>query len=473
MKRTALAAALLTALTGCSLIPNYQQPAAPVAEQWNTLSAQQSLTTLPNWREFFQDPALQSLIETALDNNRDLRIAALNVDAFRAQYRIQRSARFPSIDASGGASRQRIPGTMNPNGDSTINSQYSASLGTTAWEIDLFGRLNSLREQALASYFASEQAQRSTQLSLIASVATAWLTLQADQESLQLVRETLVTYEDSLRLVQSSYDAGVASSLELQQARTAANAARVSLAQFERQSVQSRNALNLLLGGTPPTNLATPVALRHFKFAELPVGLPADLLQRRPDILQAEFDLKAANANIGAARAAFFPSISLTATAGSLSPDLSGLFDAGSGSWLFKPSINIPIFNAGRLRANLDYSEIQKDINVARYEKSIQTAFQEVADGLIERTTYKQQLIAHDELVKSSTEYLNLADRRYREGIDNQLTLLDAQRQLFNAQQQRISTQFAQLASEIRLYKALGGGYTEEQPQQINARAAH
>lgn len=473
MKRTALAAALLTALTGCSLIPNYQQPAAPVAEQWNTLSAQQSLTTLPNWREFFQDPALQSLIETALDNNRDLRIAALNVDAFRAQYRIQRSARFPSIDASGGASRQRIPGTMNPNGDSTINSQYSASLGTTAWEIDLFGRLNSLREQALASYFASEQAQRSTQLSLIASVATAWLTLQADQESLQLVRETLITYEDSLRLVQSSYDAGVASSLELQQARTAANAARVSLAQFERQSVQSRNALNLLLGGTPPTNLATPVALRHFKFAELPVGLPADLLQRRPDILQAEFDLKAANANIGAARAAFFPSISLTATAGSLSPDLSGLFDSGSGSWLFKPSINIPIFNAGRLRANLDYSEIQKDINVARYEKSIQTAFQEVADGLIERTTYKQQLIAHDELVKSSTEYLNLADRRYREGIDNQLTLLDAQRQLFNAQQQRISTQFAQLASEIRLYKALGGGYTEEQPQQINARAAH
>ncbi|MDD2224259.1 MAG: efflux transporter outer membrane subunit [Pseudomonas sp.] len=473
MKRTALAAALLTALTGCSLIPNYQQPAAPVAEQWNTLSAQQSLTTLPNWREFFQDPALQSLIETALDNNRDLRIAALNVDAFRAQYRIQRSARFPSIDASGGASRQRIPGTMNPNGDSTINSQYSASMGTTAWEIDLFGRLNSLREQALASYFASEQAQRSTQLSLIASVATAWLTLQADQESLQLVRETLVTYEDSLRLVQSSYDAGVASSLELQQARTAANAARVSLAQFERQSVQSRNALNLLLGGTPPTNLATPVALRHFKFAELPVGLPADLLQRRPDILQAEFDLKAANANIGAARAAFFPSISLTATAGSLSPDLSGLFDSGSGSWLFKPSINIPIFNAGRLRANLDYSEIQKDINVARYEKSIQTAFQEVADGLIERTTYKQQLIAHDELVKSSTEYLNLADRRYREGIDNQLTLLDAQRQLFNAQQQRISTQFAQLASEIRLYKALGGGYTEEQPQQINARAAH
>ena len=465
MKRTALAAALLTALSGCSLIPNYQQPAAPVAEQWNTIDVQQSVTTLPDWREFFQDPVLQGLIETALDNNRDLRIAALNVDAFRAQYRIQRSARFPSIDASGGASRQRIPGNMSPTGNSTINSQYSANLGTTAWEIDLFGRLGSLRDQALASYFASEQAQRSTQLSLIASVATAWLALQADQENLELVRNTLATYEDSLRLVQSSYDAGVASLLELQQARSAANSARISLAQFERQSVQSRNALNLLLGASATTDLTTPVALSRFKFAEIPVGLPADLLQRRPDILQAEFDLKAANANIGAARAAFFPSVSLTATAGSLSPDLSGLFDGGSGSWLFKPSINIPIFNAGRLRANLDYSEIQKDINVARYEKSIQTAFQEVADGLIERTTYKQQLAAHDELVKSSTEYLNLADRRYREGIDNQLTLLDAQRLLFNAQQQRISTQFAQLVSDINLYKALGGGYTEETSQ--------
>ncbi len=465
MKRTALAAALLTALTGCSLIPNYQQPAAPVAEQWNTVAAQQNTITLPNWREFFQDPVLQELIVTALENNRDMRIAALNVDAFRAQYRIQRSARFPSLDASGGANRQRLPGNMSPTGSSTINSQYSANLGTTAWEIDLFGRLGSLRDQALASYFASEQAQRSTQLSLIASVATAWLSLQADQETLKLVRDTLITYEDSLRLVQSSYDAGVASSLELQQARTAANSARISLAQFERQSVQSRNALNLLLGGDTTADLTTPVALSRFKFAEIPVGLPADLLQRRPDILQAEFDLKAANANIGAARAAFFPSVSLTATAGSLSPDLSGLFDGGSGSWLFKPSINIPIFNAGRLRANLDYSEIQKDINIARYEKTIQTAFQEVADGLIERSTYKQQLAAHNELVQSSTEYLNLADRRYREGIDNQLTLLDAQRLLFDAQQQRISTQFAQLVSDINLYKALGGGYTEEKSQ--------
>ncbi len=463
MKHTALAAALLAALTGCSLVPNYQQPAAPVAEQWDAQQAQNAQATLPAWRDFFQDPTLQALIETALKNNRDLRIAALNVDAFRAQYRIQRSARFPSIDASGGANRQRIPGNMNPAGnDATINSQYSANLGVTAWELDFFGRLNSLRDQALEAYFASEQAQRSAQLSLITSVATAWLSLQADQETLALVRDTLVTYQDSLNLQERRYNAGVGTSLELQQARTAVNGAKVSLAQFERQSAQSRNALNLLLGGQPPVNTASIVPLSHFKFAQLPVGLPANLLQRRPDILRAEHELKAANANIGAARAAFFPSISLTANAGSLSPDLSGLFDSGSGSWLFMPSINIPIFNAGRLRANLDYSEIQKDIHIARYEKTIQTAFQEVADGLIERTTYQQQLAASNELVRSSTDYYLLADRRYDEGIDDQLTVLDAQRLLFDAKQQRISTQFAQLASEINLYKALGGGYTAQ-----------
>lgn len=467
MKRTALAAALLVALTGCSLAPKYQQPAAPVAEQWADADIQQSVAALPDWREFFQDVALQQLIDTALENNRDLRIAALNVEAFRAQYRIQRSARFPSIDAGGGANRQRVPGSMTPIGDSTINSQYSANVGITAWELDFFGRLGSLRDQALETYFASEQAQRSAQLSLISSVAIAWLNLQADQEALKLVRDTLATYEDSMRIVERSYDVGVATLLELQQARTLTESARISLSQFERQSVQSRNALNLLLGGKAPADLAQAVPLSNFKFAQLPVGLPADLLQRRPDILQAEYQLKAANANIGAARAAFFPSISLTTNAGSLSPDLSGLFDGGSGSWLFMPTINLPIFNAGRLRANLNYSEIQKDINIANYEKTIQTAFQEVADGLIERTTYKQQLAAHDALVKTSEEYYALADRRYREGIDNQLTLLDAQRLLFDAQQKRISTQFAKLASEITLYKALGGGNVGEPAQKL------
>jgi len=456
MKLRTLTLAVALGLSGCSMAPKYQQPEAPFAASWQA-QAQQNAET-PDWQHFFADENLQLLIETALEHNKDLRVAALNVEAFRAQYRIDRSALFPAVDAAGGGNRQRIPKNMSPTGESTINSQYSASLGITAWEIDFFGRLNSLRQQALETYFASEQAQRSAELSLIANVATAWLSHQADQASLALVQSTLETYESSLKLVQSRYDAGVASALELQQARTAADNARVSLAQFQRQVAQSRNALQMVLGAPIP-ELKQNVELSSVQLAELPVALPAELLQRRPDILQAEYQLKAANANIGAARAAFFPSISLTATAGSMSNELSDLFSSGSGTWLFQPQLRLPIFNAGRLKASLDYSKVQKDIRIAQYEKSIQTAFQEVADGLIARSTYNEQLAAQDKLLESSQAYLDLAERRYREGVDNQLTLLDAQRLLFSTQQQRINSQLALLTSEINLYKSLGGSY--------------
>lgn len=418
---------------------------------------------MPDWQQFFLDENLQQIIQLALDNNRDLRVAALNVDAFRALYRIERSALFPSIDAGGAGTRQRIPGRMSPTNDASINSQYTASLGTTAWEVDFFGRLNSLRQQALETYFATEQAHRSAELSLVSSVAAAWLRHQADLALLELVQATLSTYEDSLRLVQMRYDAGVATALELQQSRTTVDSARVSLAEFERQAAQSLNALQVVVGAPVPKQ-TRHIDLTQVSLAEIPVALPAELLQRRPDILQAEHQLKAANANIGAARAAFFPSISLTATAGNMSSDLSELFSSGTGTWLFQPQIRLPIFNAGRLRANLDYSEIQKDIRIAQYEKSIQTAFQEVADGLISRSTLSQQLKAQQELLETSSAYLNLADLRFREGIDNQLTLLDAQRLHFNTQQQHINTQLALLTSEINLYKALGGSYsTDEQ----------
>lgn len=456
MKLRTLTLAVALGLSGCSMAPKYQQPEAPFAASWQA-QAQQNAET-PDWQHFFADENLQLLIETALEHNKDLRVAALNVEAFRAQYRIDRSALFPAVDAAGGGNRQRIPKNMSPTEESTINSQYSASLGITAWEIDFFGRLNSLRQQALETYFASEQAQRSAELSLIANVATAWLSHQADQASLALVQSTLETYESSLKLVQSRYDAGVASALELQQARTAADNARVSLAQFQRQVAQSRNALQMVLGAPIP-ELKQNVELSSVQLAELPVALPAELLQRRPDILQAEHQLKAANANIGAARAAFFPSISLTTTAGSMSNELSDLFSSGSGTWLFQPQLRLPIFNSGRLKASLDYSKVQKDIRIAQYEKSIQTAFQEVADGLIARSTYNEQLAAQDKLLESSQAYLDLAERRYREGVDNQLTLLDAQRLLFSTQQQRINTQLALLTSEINLYKSLGGSY--------------
>ena len=473
MRRSLLSLAVASILLGgCSLIPDYQRPASPVESLWPSEAGGAQTATAAadlDWRAFFKDPALQGLIDTALANNRDLRVAALNVEAYAAQRQIQRSALFPSVTADGGATRQRLPGSLSSSGDPSISSQYSATLGAS-WELDLFGRLRSLDEQALQQYFATEEARRATQIALVASVANAWLTLQADQELLQLTQDTLKTYQQSFALTQRSYDVGVADALALAQARSAVESAQVSLAQYSRQVAQDRNALVVLLGSGKAGGLPAGRPLDDDLLLEVPAGLPSDLLQRRPDLRQAEHQLQAANANIGAARAAFFPSVSLTANAGSLSPDLAGLFDAGSGSWLFQPSISLPIFNAGKLRASLDYAELQKDIQVASYEKAIQTAFQEVADGLAARATYQQQLDAQRALVKTNEEYYRLAERRYRTGVDSYLTLLDAQRQLFSVRQQLIGDRLAQLTSEVELYKALGGGWSE--PSQLASAPA-
>lgn len=470
MRLSLLPLAVAVALGGCSMIPDYQRPEAPVEAAWpqgeayteSAAAQSERLAAELGWREFFRDPALQQLIDTALRNNRDLRVAALNVEAYRAQHRIQRSELFPSVSADGAGTRQRLPGDLSSTGDAETSGQYSATLGVSAWELDLFGRLRSLNQQALEQYFASEAAQRSTQIALVASVANAWLTLQADQELQQLTRDTLKTYQESLALTQRSYDVGVADALELSQARTQVQSAQASLAQYTRLVAQDRNALVLLLGSGSAGQIPAGQPLADDLLAEVPAGLPSDLLQRRPDLIQAEHSLKAANASIGAARAAFFPSISLTANAGTASGELSGLFDGGSGTWLFQPSINLPIFTAGRLKASLDYAEVQKDIQVASYEKAIQTAFQEVADGLAARTTYEEQLQAQRDLVVSSEDYYRLAERRYRTGVDSYLTLLDAQRQLFSAKQQLIADRLNQLTSEVNLYKALGGGWNEQ-----------
>ncbi|MGN5582298.1 AdeC/AdeK/OprM family multidrug efflux complex outer membrane factor [Stutzerimonas sp. Brlt_13] len=465
MNKSLLSLALMTALTGCSLIPDYQRPDAPVAGDWpqgeayQQSAAQASEQTL-GWREFFRDPALQQLIEVALENNRDLRVAALNVDAYRALYRIQRADLLPAVSADGAGTRSRTPGDLSMSGEPAISSQYSATFGVS-WELDLFGRLRSLRDQALEEFFASEAAQRSTQISLIASVANAWLTLQADQALLQVTRDTLKTYEESFGLTQRSFDVGVASALELRQARSAVDSARVSIEQYTRLVAQDRNALTLLLGQSLPAGLPSGEGLERTQLATLPVGLPSDLLQQRPDILQAEYQLRAVNASIGAARAAFFPRISLSGAAGTASSELSGLFDGGSGYWSFSPSISVPIFNAGQLRANLDYAQISKNIQVAQYEQVIQTAFREVADGLAAQATYVRQVQAQRDLLQTSEDYYNLAERRYRTGVDSYLTVLDAQRQLFSVQQQLISDRLAQLTSEVNLFKALGGGWQE------------
>ncbi|UVE19432.1 AdeC/AdeK/OprM family multidrug efflux complex outer membrane factor [Pseudomonas sp. LS44] len=465
-------------LGGCSLIPDYERPEAPIATAWPQGEAYPSAAeiagnadALQGWREFFHDPALQQLIEIALTNNRDLRTAALNVEAFQAQYRIQRAELYPAVSVDGGASRQRVPASLSQTGDSTITSQYSATIGVSAWELDMFGRLRSLRDAALEQYFASAEAQRGTQISLIASVANAYLSWQADLDLLQLTQETLATYERTLALTQRSNEVGVASALNVSQARTSVETARVRLSQYQRLVAQDRNGLILLLGHALPDDLGQPLDLNAKLLGDLPAGLPSELLQRRPDILAAEHQLKSANANIGAARAAFFPSISLTADAGTLSPDLSGMFDAGSGTWLFRPQISLPIFNAGALRANLDYTEVVKSIQVAQYEKTIQTAFQEVADGLTARATYRQQLQAQRDLVEASQNYYRLAEKRYRTGIDSNLTFLDAQRLLFSSEQSLIIDRLAQLAREVNLYKALGGGWDEQRVGEAPATA--
>jgi len=451
-------------LCGCSLVPEYQRPEAPVAEQFPQGPAYQgdALARRPaqDWQTVFQDPVLRQLIDTALANNRDLRAAALNVEAYRAQYRIQRADLLPKVSADAQGQRQYLPRRMTGTDQGIISSTYAATLGVSAYELDLFGRVRSLSDQALLTYLASDQARRSTQLSLVASVASVYLTWRADQELLTLALETLAADERSLRLTRNQRRAGTVSALDQIQARTSVDSTRAAVARYKRQVAEDLNQLTLLVGAPVADGLhALPLSAEQI--AGLPAGLPSDLLRRRPDILQAEYQLRAANANIGAARAAFFPSISLTANAGSTSPQLNGLFDAGTGTWLFQPQISLPIFTAGSLRASLDYAQLQKDIQVAQYEKAIQRAFQEVADGLAARTTYQRQLQAQRDLVASNQRYYNLAEHRYRIGVDSSLTFLDAQRSLFTAQQGLISDRLAQLVAEVNLYAALGGGWEE------------
>ncbi|MDR6710985.1 multidrug efflux system outer membrane protein [Pseudomonas hunanensis] len=455
---------LAVCLSGCSLTPDYQRPVAPVADnypQGPAYNAQSTRGAVPDdWREVFSDPALRQLIDTALSNNRDLRVAALNVEAYRAQYRIQRAELLPKVGLDGSGERQYVPRNTTGNGEGVISSSYATTLGISAYELDVFGRVRSLSDQALMTYLSSDQARRSVQLSLVASVANAYLTWRADQELLEVALRTLQADQQSLRLTIGQRRVGSVSALDQIQARTSVDSTRAAVARYRRQVAQDRNSLSLLLGARLPDDLHA-IPLASDQIAQLPAGLPSALLQRRPDVLQAEYDLLAANASIGAARAAFFPSISLTANAGTTSPELSGLFKAGSGTWLFQPQINLPIFNAGSLRASLDYARLQKDIQVAQYEKAVQAAFQEVADGLAARATYQRQVQAQRDLLASTQRYYDLANNRYRSGVDSSLTFLDAQRSLFSAQQGLINDRLAQLVAEVNLYAALGGGWRE------------
>lgn len=458
-----IGAAVALWLAGCTMAPSYERPAAPVAAEFPDAGGVAAATIADiQWREFYADPKLRELIDLALTNNRDLRVAILNIDQARAQYRIQRSQSFPQLDAVGNQSVNRIPASVSQTGQSMTTRQLSANIALSAYELDLFGRVRSLNGQALEQFLATGEARKAAQISLISEVANTYLTWAADLEQLALAQQTLKSQTDSYELTKRRFELGSASELTLRQIQTSVDTARVNVATYTRLIAQDRNALVLLLGTAVPEQL-TPASLTDTvsTVAELPAGLPSDLLSRRPDILQAEHELKAANFNIGAARAAFYPRITLTGSAGSSSNDLNGLFDAGSGAWSFVPQINVPLFAGGANRANLDAANVGRQIEVAQYEQAIQTAFREVADALAERNTLGDQLAARQSLVEATSTSFRLSQARFERGVDSYLDVLDSQRSLYTAQQGLIDARLQKLTNTVTLYKALGGGWSE------------
>ncbi|MBW4056147.1 MAG: AdeC/AdeK/OprM family multidrug efflux complex outer membrane factor [Proteobacteria bacterium] len=459
-------------LNGCAttMAPTYTRPAAPVPAVWPSGPAYQPETATPSqkpvadipWQEFFVDSQLRTLIDLALKNNRDLRVAILNIERSRALYQIQRSDLFPKVDASADASFQRVPAGLTGAGTAATVDQYNVGLGVSSYELDLFGRVRSLKDQALEQYLATEQARRSVQISLVSQVAASYLALAADREQLQLATETLKSQNSSYQLTRSRFEAGVSSALDLNQAQTSADTARVDIARFTTLVAQDVNALNLVVGSPVPDDLL-PTALSKTLTAlkDVAPGLPSDVLLRRPDILQAEGQLKAVNANIGAARAAFFPKITLVSSIGFGSDDLAGLFKPGSFAWKFAPQITLPIFDGGANRANLKVAEVDRDIAVAQYEKAIQTAFREVADAMAQRGTIDEQLAAQQSLANATSESYRLSQARYDKGVDSYLVVLDSQRFLYSAQQNLIAVRLARLVNQMTLYKVLGGGTSE------------
>jgi len=460
--RKLLTVGLMLSLAACSLQPVYERPAAPVAGEFPAGAAYKAApaggksAADVGWRDFLADPRLQRLVEIALANNRDLRAAALNVAQVQAQYRIERAPLFPSVAAFADESASRTPGKT-----PEVAHTYSTGVAA-AWEIDFFGRLRSLSDAALQQYLATVQAKRAAEILLISQVADQYLTILALDEQLAVTRETLSAAQASYDIVKLRFDAGTGTELALRQAQSVVEQSDANFAAQTRARAQAENALVLLLGQPLPPDLPPLVRLGEQRIlADIPAGLPSDLLERRPDILQAEALLRSENADIGAARAAFFPSISLTGSVGTASPTLGGLFGAGSQAWSFLPSITVPIFAGGALQANLDVANIRKDIGVAQYEKAIQTAFREVADGLAARGTYDDQLAAQERYTATQQRSLELAEFRYRNGVDGYLNVLTAQTGLYGAQQALVATRLQRLTNLVDLYRTLGGGWIE------------
>jgi multidrug efflux system outer membrane protein len=484
------AATCATTLMGCTLEPHYSHPQPAIAQEWPRVppAAEQAMTAMPadsaspkasaiGWREFFKDPYLQELIELALQHNPDAQVAVLNVAAARAQYQIQRAELFPKISANAVEEVEKFPAAVAPlaagTGAGTTGAPGAASgsgvfrffdvgVGFTSYELDVFGRIRSLNHSRLQQYLAYVETRRSTHITVIAEVASAYLTMLANRQLLNLTLDTLKSQQESLKLIRMSFDGGVATGLDLHQAETTVATAEANIAQYRREVAQDQNALVLLLGTSLPEDMGHGTSLDVERvLADLPAGVPSDTLTQRPDILAAEHNLMAANANIGAARAAFFPSILLTGSYGTASTQLSGLFEHGSTAWTFSPQISLPIFAAGANVAGLKLAKVQKDILLVQYQQAIQNGFREVADALAGRATLDSQVEADDALVRASSESFRLSNMRFTEGVDNYLGVLDSQRSLYTAQQSLVNAKLARLQNLVTLYKALGGGWLE------------
>ncbi|PQV48525.1 efflux transporter outer membrane subunit [Paraburkholderia sp. BL21I4N1] len=498
-KHSLIAVAVALFAAGCTMAPHYQRPAEPVTSTFPTggVYDTQPGATQPGaeagqqkpgakaaarsangvaaadigWREFFVDPRMQQLIEIALKNNRDLRVSVLNMQVSQAQYRIVRAGLFPTLNAAASQTKSRTPTDLAFGGQNISNS-YSIGLNAS-WEIDFFGRIQSLKDQALATYLGTAQARKAAEIALVSQVANQYLTVLELDDLLKVTQDTLKTAQESYRITKLQFDNGTGSELDLRQAQTVVETANANLQAQARLRAQGENALVLLLGEPLPADLPPGLTLDDQNLlTDIPAGLPSDLLTRRPDIMEAEENLLAANANIGAARAAFFPKVSLTGNFGTLSPSLGGLFKPGSAAWGFGPSITVPIFEGGQNIANLDVANLQKNVQIATYEKAIQTAFREVADGLAARGTYDQQIQALERNTFAEQRRLDLSNLRYTNGVDSYLSVLTAQTDLYTSQTSLITARMERLQNLVTLYQALGGGWIEhngDQPRPADA----
>ncbi|PKN07172.1 MAG: multidrug transporter [Deltaproteobacteria bacterium HGW-Deltaproteobacteria-8] len=472
MRRTAhaltalgLAFVLAAPLAGCSMAPKYERPQPQLPLGWTSgVSDQtpaQANATLADWRQVIVDEPMKRVVELALANNRDLRVAALKIEKTQAQYRIARADLLPKINATAGANMSRTPGTLTGTGFPATTRAYSVGLGFSSFELDLFGRIQSLKDAALEEYLATESAHRSVELSLVAEVSMAYMTLAADREQLALAQEILATEQDSYEVIRQRFEFGVANELDLTRAQTTVDTARVQVAKNTAQVTADENLLAVLVGVPLSPELLPAKSLAEVApLAPVPAGLPSEVLTRRPDVLSAEHQLQSANANIGAARARHFPSIGITGSFGTASNAVNGLFTSGAGAWSFAPQITLPIFQAGAISAGVKVAEADRDILVAQYEKTVQTAFREVSDCLALAASLNSQVQAQGSLAQATGKSYELSGLRYDAGVDGFLSKLDAQRSFATARQNLITVNLSQRNNQLTLYKALGGGWS-------------